>query len=115
MNRRGIPPAPAPRLLAALVQPQSPSGALGQVVPQRRTGEVADDRRDLPGQVLVYRCLLGRWAQRDLDAATGGNVVPGGCESRATGRGAQPPDSWPGCPDRHGPAGCGVPELGHWC
>ena len=86
MNKRGIPPAPAPRLLAALVQPQPPSGVLGQVVPQRRAGDVPDDRRDLRGQALVYRCLLGCWAQRDLDAAAGESVIPGGCEPGTAAR-----------------------------
>jgi hypothetical protein len=59
----------ASRRLAALVQPQPAPGALGEVVPQRRPGDVPDDRWNLPGQALVYCCLLGRWAQRDPDAA----------------------------------------------
>jgi hypothetical protein len=111
MNRRGIPPASAPRLLAALVQLQPACGALGQVVPQRRAGDVPDDGRDLPGQGVVCRCLLGCWVQRDLDAAAGEGVVPGGCEP-GTARGAESPDSWPGCPDRGGPRGGAVPGRG---
>src|SRR5450755_924032 len=76
-----------------LVEPQSAPGTLRKVVPQRRTRHVPDDRRDLPGQVLVCPCLLGGRpqcdlhacprllggrAERDLHAAAGENVVPGG-------------------------------------
>jgi hypothetical protein len=97
------------RLLAGLVQPQPTAGALRQVVPQRGTGDVPDDGRDLPGQTLVYRCLLGRRPQRNPDAAARENVVPGGGEPGTAAQGAQPPDSWLGCPDLHGPADRTVP------
>jgi hypothetical protein len=82
---------------------------LRQVAPERRTRDVADDRRDLPGQALVYRCLLGRRAQRDLDAAAAENVIPGGCEPGTGAWGAQPPDSRLRCLDRRRAADVAVP------
>jgi hypothetical protein len=100
-------PWPQPGRRLALVQLQPACGALGQVVPQRRAGDVPDDRWDLPGQALVYCCLLGCRAQRDLDAAAGESVIPGGCEAGTAG-GALLPDSWPGGPGHGGPPGRAV-------
>src|SRR5450755_4913910 len=107
-----------------LVEPQSAPGTLRQLVPQGRTRHVPDDRRDLPGQVLVRPCLLGGRAkrdphvyprllggraQRDLHAAAGENVVPGSSGPGTATQRAQPADSRLGGPDRGGPADGAVP------
>src|ERR1035438_7642226 len=76
---------------------------------RRAGGDVPDEGRALPGQTLVYRCLLGRQPERNPDAAARENVVPGGGEPGTAAQGAQPPDSWLGCPDLHGPADRTVP------
>jgi IclR helix-turn-helix domain len=86
----------SPGAAGGLAQPQPAPGALGQLVPRHRTREVPDDHRDMPGQVLVYRYLLVRRAQRDPDAAAGGNAIPGGCEPGTARRDDDVPRSaWP--------------------